>query len=81
MRETIDDEVRAINVETQIVMQGGQYIAVDPKTLEKQADGTYVGKGKWKTAGLFWDSTIEQVSVMYDSDGKFIDYDSLTEED
>jgi len=78
---TKEDITAKIKADPQIVLQGGHYIAVNPTTLEEQADGTYVAVGKRKVAGIFWDPTMEHVSVMYDSDGKFMDYDTLPEED
>ncbi|MBW2986839.1 hypothetical protein KY333_05715 [Candidatus Woesearchaeota archaeon] len=78
---TKEDITARIKADTQIILQGGHYIAVDSTTLEEQTDGTYVAAGKRKFAGLFFDGTMEHVAVMYDSNGKFMDYDSLPEED
>jgi len=81
MSGTVDDTVKVkIKANEQIILQGGHYILVDTCTLETQADGTYVAVGERKFAGLFWDGTMEQVIVKYDSEGKFVDYDSLLEE-
>jgi len=80
MNETMDDTIAKIREERQIFLGGGHYIAIDPKTVKAGEDGTFVAQGKRKAAGLFWDPLLEEVSVMYDSKGKFFDYDSLSEE-
>ncbi len=81
MGETDIQQLKArVNADNQVFLQGGRYIAVDADTLEERTEGGFVAKGKRKFAGLLWDSTLEKVYVVYDSNGRFLDYDSLPED-